>query len=242
MSKSSKFVVPDYNSQLGAVWGKWEKKTRRWEPLMNHLLTTMEMGSLIWRNIADDDDKHTLAEVFGSEDVAHKWVRFYCGIHDVGKASPLFQSQSKPLSSALSEVGLLVPEVPQKWLTAGRHDAVGAWAVAYYLAENRKFRQSNVLSYAAPVGRHHDRVFDADVFAAAGKFVIMFETHAWQLLRNEIIGAVFEQSGLTKAQVHSRTTEKLPDEAVDVVVKIVRLADKISSDSYFFPYSKKVSS
>lgn len=99
-----------------------------------------------------------------------------------------------------------------------------------------------MLSYATPVGRHHDLVFDADVLAAAGKFVIMFETHAWQLLRNEIIGAVFEQSGLTKAQTHSRTTEKLPDEAVDVVVKVLRLADRISSDSYFFPYSKKGSS
>ena len=209
---------------------------------MNHLLTTMEMGSLVWRNIADDEDKHILAEVFGSEDVAHKWVRFYCGIHDVGKASPLFQAKSKPLSSVLPEVGLLVPEVPQKWVTAGRHDAVGAWAVAYYLAENRKFRQANVLSYAAPVGRHHDRTFDADVLASAEKFVIMFETHAWQLLRDAIIEAVFEQSGLTKAQVHSRTTEKLPDEAIDVVVKVVRLADKISSDSYFFPYSKKASS
>ena len=98
---------------LGQVWGKAKKKGFGDEvefeihPLICHLIDTAAVTESLWDMVLTKSIKSYLSDtLFVSEENAKKWLIFLAGIHDLGKATPVFQSRIPKLASILSDLGL----------------------------------------------------------------------------------------------------------------------------------------
>ena len=78
----------------------WAKKSDfgnqlSWLPLVVHLKDTMNVAGWIWNHWLTEGQRKSIVLQMDKPDeiVAEKVVRFLGGIHDIGKATPVFQIQ-----------------------------------------------------------------------------------------------------------------------------------------------------
>jgi CRISPR-associated endonuclease/helicase Cas3 len=104
-----------------ALWGKKSDKggQLRWLPLMVHLEDTMEISALLWEQWLSEGQRKSIMDALSGpvmddiasyedlEELAKNTARFLGAVHDIGKATPVFQSKnyhsSPDLQSALME-------------------------------------------------------------------------------------------------------------------------------------------
>ena len=85
------------SQQALALWGK--KKIDKngvplWLPLIVHMIDTKNVGNWLYNHWLSDGQKRFLTRRL-SEDEVTKLVKFICYIHDIGKATPAFQTRTK---------------------------------------------------------------------------------------------------------------------------------------------------
>ena len=89
-------------------------------PLVCHLLDVGMVARQLWKKVLRDGSKKRIAEILGLEqEAAGRWVAFWAGAHDIGKAAPCFQSppgstrQNYPDARAAQEAaGFDFPDLP----------------------------------------------------------------------------------------------------------------------------------
>ncbi|MFF2631166.1 CRISPR-associated helicase Cas3' [Kitasatospora griseola] len=86
------------------MWAKSNGLTRPY-PLRGHLIDTAAMAGELWDSYLSEGQRQMIAESFGVDIVnAGALVRFWAGLHDIGKACPCFQDQSRgPSPTFLAE-------------------------------------------------------------------------------------------------------------------------------------------
>lgn len=115
-----------------SLWGKsTDYGAARPHLLLQHLYDTLAVGELIWDEYLGDPVRSALDAA--TEGRGRQFFALLCGIHDVGKATPVFQSQSAALATRVQAAGL-------RW-TAGRLGAPRAWH--HTLAGARIFRDAS---------------------------------------------------------------------------------------------------
>src|SRR5262245_38547517 len=90
-------------SALGVVWGKSDAQGSP-HLLLGHLFDTTAVGELIWDRFLAPAVKRHLDEV--SDGRGRSLFALLCGLHDVGKASPAFQSKDERLAARVKQAGL----------------------------------------------------------------------------------------------------------------------------------------
>jgi len=105
-------VFSSSNQSVGLLsfWAKLGSATYpdSFHPLLFHLLDVAAVASRLWNEVLRPPVKTRFATAIGlSQDDCAPWVAFWVGAHDIGKASPAFQSQGKsaPLTDALRPAG-----------------------------------------------------------------------------------------------------------------------------------------
>jgi CRISPR-associated endonuclease Cas3-HD len=93
-----------------ALWAKLGKETWpvQYHPLLCHLIDVAVVCRRLWEEVLRPPVKKRFADTIGlSLDDCASWVAFWVGAHDIGKASPAFQSQGKTdsLIATLREAG-----------------------------------------------------------------------------------------------------------------------------------------
>ena len=64
-------------------------------PLLFHMLDVATVTQGLWKNSLHSGARHFFAEQLGlSESESAAWISFWAGLHDIGKASPVFQRKS----------------------------------------------------------------------------------------------------------------------------------------------------
>ena len=95
-----------------ALWAKKSDKSAvfRWLPLKQHLVDVTEVIKLLWEHWLSNRQKKLIISSLSdpNENVAKNLAGFLASVHDLGKATPVFQSkpgfyQSRDLDSELSE-------------------------------------------------------------------------------------------------------------------------------------------
>ena len=95
-----------------ALWAKKNDNDGRftWTPLLVHLQDTMYAADFLWNHWLTEGQRTGIASQMtdGDEETAEHLVKFLGGIHDIGKATPAFQTQkgyssSEDLDEALLE-------------------------------------------------------------------------------------------------------------------------------------------
>ena len=75
-----------------ALWGKTNRiDDSEWLPLYVHMVDSAAMASKIWDTWVPQGTKAVIVEDLGNDEVlARKLMIFMAGIHDIGKATPVF--------------------------------------------------------------------------------------------------------------------------------------------------------
>lgn len=111
-----------------ALWAKRRKSIQGKEaldfhPLLFHLMDVATVTECLWRSVLERQlRKEFSARLDLKAEQVGKWIGFWAGLHDLGKASPAFQGKWEPARDRLEAAGLRCPRLrnplPHGFLTA----------------------------------------------------------------------------------------------------------------------------
>jgi CRISPR-associated endonuclease/helicase Cas3 len=193
-----------------------------------HLVETSAVASVLWNAILAPGTRRVIADALGlSVDEAGKWSSFLAAVHDLGKASPSFQSKWPPAIPALQELGYRFPSnvgaVPH-----GRASAI----TLLPMFEERGIHRAVASEIAKLVGGHHG-VFESaavlrDTSPQAVGEGLWAESRVWLV---DWLVAQLNLSGLP-------TKRELPGLAL--LAGTITTSDWIASSEDRFPYSPEL--
>ncbi len=77
-------------------------------PLICHMIDVAAVAGAIWATVLTEGERRRVASSLGcTEGAAAAWIVFVAGLHDVGKASPAFQSMDPEARARLKAAGLV---------------------------------------------------------------------------------------------------------------------------------------
>lgn len=142
------------------LWAKWspvKKDPNTYHPLMCHLIDVAMVAEAMWREVLPEAFKRRLARAMGiDQGAAERWVVFWAGLHDLGKACPGFQFQlDNPKVRALLEERMRasgLPVGPAPWVP---HGQVSAEALVDLMKGRFGLPHAVARGVATAVGGHH---------------------------------------------------------------------------------------
>lgn len=111
------------SAQARSLWGKTDRDAgEQWLPLYVHMSDSALVAKQIWDEWLPEGTRKIIADEFDGDAVlARKTTMFLAGIHDLGKATPVFQS--KPITYAPNAADGSMAWIPEKaGLTVGHFD------------------------------------------------------------------------------------------------------------------------
>ena len=136
------------------LWAKAERKTGRMHPLICHMLDVAEVAQALWREVLTDSIRRQFADALGLDtEATGQLLAFWAALHDLGKASPAFQRQVKPLEAMLSVAGLSFPKLFSQ--EASPHGTISAWALEQVLQSETGMALRPAKRIALALGGHH---------------------------------------------------------------------------------------
>lgn len=146
---------------VAALWAKTlrnaavESTNQPYHPLLYHLLDVAAVADAMWGGVLPPATRAAVAHGLGvSESSARWWVVFLAGMHDIGKASPVFQHQTKDgaITGRLQKAGF----APLGHANPIRHGPVSAVILEEQLPALFNISHRDVVrKLAVAVGGHH---------------------------------------------------------------------------------------
>ena len=208
------------------IWAKTNSATGQWHPLLYHLVETSAVASVLWDEILAPSTCKVIADALGLPlDEARHWSLFLAGAHDLGKASPSFQSKWDPSVLPLKQLGYEFPinvmPVP--------HGRVSSIALAGIL-EKRGVERRVAKEIARAVGGHHG-VFDtASVLQQAQASPQAVGEGLWEESRTWIIDWLAKQHDLSGLPTRRELA------GLTLLAGLTTISDWIASSEEHFPY------
>ena len=177
------------NPRRWSLWAKWSDASQSpatYHPVICHLIDVAQVARLLWDTIYARPHRERLADAFQlDQPTTAAWVAFFAGLHDLGKASPAFQTQlGLPLVEEwLRSAGLRFPNA-----TWAPHGLISAIALEDVLPQRFGLEVSLTQQIACVVGGHHG-VFPTpaqlrDISSA------QLGDAAWDALRADLVQAL----------------------------------------------------
>ena len=89
------------------LWAKAQKQTGEIHLLIYHMLDTAAVAIKLWENALSDSVKQEVAAWMGlGQPDAGRTLAFWAALHDIGKASPVFQIKNAAQAGILAQTGL----------------------------------------------------------------------------------------------------------------------------------------
>lgn len=232
---------------LEALWAKKDDKDGNlcWLPLMTHLDDTMRVARWLWMNwISDGQRAFCIRSIDPSnEETAVNLAGFLGAVHDIGKATPVFQTQKgycnsldldRILLEKLERAGFCGISSLQLTEPSKSHHTIAA----EYLLSNNFHVNDDISSI---VGGHHGKPVDNRTNVDDEKYypLNLFQSedcnseifYKWEFVQKRILEWALQQNGFT-------SVEQLPTlaEPAQVIYSgLLIMADWIASNSSFFP-------
>ncbi len=229
------------------LWAKADRQSHRLHRLLYHMLDVGCVAMSLWDTAMPDEFKTFIAATCGMDvDDTGRLVAYWSALHDLGKASPIFQWHPR-LSNDLKRV--IEPELRgagikiSQWNSAAttRHEIISTWALT---AQNGKGLWQNELDsswankVAAMIGGHHGEFPKSDALAPAQLLDIHRGGAEWDALRAEL----FAQVKRIFAPPIPRFTDDLDqvqeNRWLALIAAFISIADWIGSDEEFFAFAQ----
>ncbi len=220
-----------------ALWAKLGAQTwpTSYHPLLCHLIDVAAVARQLWENVFRPHFRQWIAARLGLDEAGcARWLAFWCGAHDIGKAAACFQDlgneQTKALRDWLGTNGFSVAH------GKGPPHGTISTAVLADLLENAagwpKLARKFARSVATAVGGHHG------VFPAASEWSNLYEVirsdaaEPWHTARRDMLQCLAEHLGLEGPAPQSPDSA---DQSVFMVLAgLTSVADWIGSNQTFF--------
>lgn len=146
-----------------ALWGKTNRiDDSEWLPLYVHMVDSAAMASKIWDTWVPQGTKAVIVGDLGNDEVlARKLMIFMAGIHDIGKATPVFQAKSITFGPEAGSFAWKAERAGLPMIAGLRgtnhptHPIAGEIILEGYLLRVRGWERKAARQYACVVGGHH---------------------------------------------------------------------------------------
>ena len=235
------------------LWAKVERKTKppKVHRLIYHLLDVAQVASTLWQCGLNGPVRRQVAEWLGlgsDVDSAGRLVAFWAALHDLGKASPIFQKHpfhSPALQQALTAD--LQAANFKFYATGGkvmsRHETISTWALSQQgqtgLLVETGLSPRIAARVATVLGGHHGAWPTSDDLKPDRLWPAHYGAEEWDAARTELIRAL--QNILQPPESVAFDLDTTPENALWVLLSgIVAIADWIGSNEDFFEYKEKI--
>ncbi|HEY57657.1 MAG TPA: CRISPR-associated helicase Cas3' [Anaerolineae bacterium] len=221
------------------LWAKAHRDGSAYHPLLYHLLDVAACAEGLWEHAFTSEARAQLARDLNlSEEEARRAFVFLAAAHDIGKASPAFQTKVAALREALRALDYDFPEAAENGMP---HGVVSAWVLRTWLQENLGWHKRAAHRLARVAGAHHGiwptseqiTALDAQRLADVGR------KPPWAESRSALLDAL--------AQVfHPPQGLRLPSDlaaqnrVLALLAGLITVADWLGSMEDFFPYEDRV--
>ncbi|MER7701663.1 CRISPR-associated helicase Cas3' [Kitasatospora sp. NPDC097605] len=149
-----RWYPPEVRGWLGALWGKSAGRAGGTvNLLLSHMLDTAAVAELVWDRYLPQATRWRLDALAGGAGKGRRLFAWLCGIHDLGKATPVFQHLDAAGEAAVRQAGLAWDKYAVKG-ASWRHDKAGARVLMALLAE-AKWSEEQVGWVWPLVAGHH---------------------------------------------------------------------------------------
>ncbi len=222
------------------LWGKAKKiKTKDsqkliYHPLICHLIDVAAVAETMWDEIFSKSIKEQLSHYFFKDNISFtkQWLIFLAAFHDLGKATPLFQSKVPELAKNLSQFGLELFEINKF------HSILSGEIYNRFLLEHKI--EDPILNFKFVIGGHHG------VFPKVSQFDEIIPEYLgnknWIDIQDQLILAITVFCGLDlNLQLQSFKSERILDNPemnalLVFITGFISIADWIGSNDDFFDY------
>ena len=229
-SSNSDTLGTQPNSRL--FWGKYDEKTGEIHALVCHLVDTAAVAGAIWDHVISPQVRAILSGFLNLEpDNAKKWIEFFCALHDLGKATSVFQGKVAELKVRLEKAGF--PFAPG--------DTGHGLLSASFLVNPYQRNQLPILKDLPPglailigysIGGHHgtfpqsNEIFDKVRLSDIG-------TGVWNDARTDLVSTIGRVLGLDGEEMPSGDW-KYPGPFFFMLSGLISVSDWIASNERFY--------
>lgn len=260
-------MMSEHVSRLTRLWGKKAANgDPRWLPLVVHLADTAEVGKILWDTWLCEGAKRNIAEnchFCNASDEADKLRQaralfvFLCAAHDLGKATPAFQTKGVKVSryglesdadlmeredacrtlDTLISDGLLSQGYTWNEYMSDRQQTPHALCSQVLLLKHSDSKFKNLKNIAAILGAHHGKPQDHVLKDMDESYPDNFHhgirgKQVWQTAQRDLLLWAMSLSGVTKMDDYP-----CPNQCASVVLTgLLIMADWISSNEMLCPY------
>ncbi|MEV5767954.1 CRISPR-associated helicase Cas3' [Micromonospora sp. NPDC052213] len=223
----------DRAAALAVLWGKSDAGGQP-NLLLQHLLDTAAVAELIWDRYLASRLKSCLDHVSGGNGRA--FFALLCGWHDVGKASPAFQSKADSLARAVRAAGLTWRRLSRE--QAGwHHTCAGAVIIESVLRQERWNEEAVEWVWPLVAGHHGLLPSRGRVFKTASRLRnAQGDGAAWKAAQAAVVHTVADAIGVDLAHL---APVKVPRRGTQLGLSgFVVMADWVASSDHFTGVSR----
>lgn len=226
-------IAPPENvpEPISALWAKWDRERDVYHGLLYHLLDVAAVAEALWHEVLGRRDRRLIAGLFGAQDeeAAKRALSFAAALHDIGKASPVFQKKAPKRWDELRELGYH----PAPGASA-YHGTVSGAIIQDAMAEYCGISATSARSLAIAIAGHHGILPGPGQIKSAASTAER-GSGLWDEARKRLVDLLVmilkpESTGGPQNSDTPRT------ETIAMVGGLVSVADWIGSSELYFPY------
>ena len=232
-----------------SLWGKQDStQGQRWLPLCMHLYDSALVADRIWESWVPEGTKRIVAgSLDGNLSLAKKAFTFLAGLHDIGKATPAFQSMPWRCGDGNIEnfdwklrcIGLEIPLIDSR--LAPKHPIAGQALFEIYF-ENEGFNRDNVRSFASIIGGHHGMPPEKRAInSAKGKECSKYlgrDDLRWQQAQHDLAASTLDLIAIDNDDVSLLLSHFISPQVACILTGLVIMTDWVASNQNIFPLFK----
>lgn len=222
-----------------APWGKTDRETGGWLPVVRHLEDSAAVAGLLWDHWLPGCVRARISGSLGDDDEGRVLVSWAAGCHDIGKITPAFavKLRREPgYGGVLDEMERLGLALPPGGVPSGLkpHCLLGQQILREWLMATYDVGPDDADTWVSVVGAHHGVPPTASQLDGISTSLDLGQGQ-WERCRAEVLAAVASFTG--SDTLLPRWLEGGLDQRVQVMVAaVVMVADWLASDSTRFPY------
>lgn len=207
------------------LWAKKSDDEKVHYPLLYHILDTAAVTNQIWQNCLHQSAKHFVTgelKLGNNENEAGKWLSFFVGLHDFGKATPDFQGESEKIKGELEKSFFKFNRKPMTY-----HGIATVCILPDFLRGAIPEDFAKKVSIA--IGGHHGTFPRAEELQETQRYL---GNGQWKILRTELFEQMMESSQMRDVILPKSD----PGNAFFMFLAgLTSVADWIASNEQFFP-------
>ena len=235
-----------YDADAFLLWAKIGRtRSDTWDrrhPLPCHLIDVGQTTKLLWGEVLRPDPKERIARAIGlgeDTDAAGRWLAFWAAAHDIGKATPGFQSKARDAVEPLRRVGFdfsRCDDHPHAYVsTAVLADALVAAGPARPAVDTRLARRVGIA-----VGGHHGLFPDPKDWHGLPTANLGCGER-WSRVRVALLDRLASIFGIVDGSVPTDPSGSDAHWPMMVLAGLVSVADWIGSNKRYFDHEPKTS-